>query len=178
MLRRRHILGHRGGYSRLKYGLRLPRLHMERRCHGTFKGSAKPFVGLRAWNAGAVLPHIMKGRCNRQIFFELLLTPRGFPCASCGAKQCCGPGAAPNYGGCTKNVQRKYYEGRSRKDGWRKRSRLDGTCAPNLPHLSGTPVCDACHKAMSRLIEGTVAGSCYSVPQNSIWIPLTPFSPA
>jgi hypothetical protein len=156
----------------LIYGLRLPRLHMERRCHGTFVGSAKPFVGLRARNSGAVLPHIRKGCCSLRFSqFELLLTPRPFPYPPCGAKQCCGPGAAPNYGGCTKNVQRKYYEGRSRKDGWRKRSRLDGTCAPNLPHRFGTPVCDACHLAMTKLIAGTIAGSSYSVPQNSIWIP-------
>ena len=172
MLRRRHILRHHGCFERLKYGLRLPRLHMERRCHGTFVVCLKPCVGLRACNSGAVLPHIRKGCCNRQIFqFELLLTPRGSPCPPCGAKQCCGPGAAPNYGGCTKTVKRQFYEGQQKKSGWQRRSRLDGTCAPNLPHRFGTPVCDACHKAMSRLIEGTVAGSSYSVPQNSIWIP-------
>ena len=153
----------------MKYGLRLPRFRRERRCHGTFKGSAKPFVGLRACNSGAVLPHIRKGCCNWKIFqFELLLTPRGFPCPPCGAKQCCGPGAAPNYGGCTKTVQQLFYQGRSRKDGWRKRSRLDGTCAPNLPHRFGTPVCDACHLAMTKLIAGKIAGSSYSVPQKSI----------
>jgi len=56
----------------------------------------------------------------------------------------------------------------SRKDGWRNKRRLDGRCAPNLPHQFGTPVCDSCHKAMTKLIARTIAGSSYSVSRNSI----------